>query len=278
MSKTKISIILDCFLITMAIFVMGFIWLNRYIKNAIYTFITCIFLSFFVFFILFKHFLKKFNLNSIKNKELKFADKCFSSLLLSDQSTSNTFFEKLLNAEHISKNFYKNENSYFYVNVKSVLTSKDFIDANEFYLEQQTDKPLCFLCKTFDTSFSELVSLSEIEYNVFSASDVFLLMKSKNQFPVIQEAQISRLDKLKKAKSKFLSTLSRKHFKSFFLSGMSLFLISIFVPFTSYYMIFGTVLLILSIICLFKKDMPQKSSYIHLSELINVNKEKNKDG
>ena len=279
MSKTKVSIILDSFFITTICFIVTFIWFNRYIKNAIWSFVICIFLSFLVFFTLFKHFLKKYNLASIKSKELKFADKCFMGLTFSDKKTLVSFFEKLLAAKCISDNIYSNTNSFFYVSIRSPLTSKNFIEANEFYLSQDSGKPLCFLCKTFDTSFSELLSLSEIHYSVFTSSDVFLLMKSKNLYPTIKEEKINRRERLKNAKSKFLSSLSRKHFKKFFLSGLSLIFISMFVPFTSYYTLFGTFLLILSIVCLTKKDIPQANTFNSLNNLASSNDFKeNKNG
>ena len=271
MTKTKLAIILDNFFITITLFVVLFLWINKYLKNAVLTFIICILLSFFIYFALFKHSLKKFNILFLKNKELKFAEKCFNSLLFSDSKSTIDYFEKLLNAKCIEKNIYKNDYSFFYVNVKSTLSSFDFIKANEFYLESKSDLPLCFLCQNHDTAFSELIAGSAVHYDVYPSNEVYLLMKSQNYYPVLKEEKPNKFAKLKLAKNKALGSLSRKHFKSFFLSGQSLILISIFFPFSSHYLFFGTLLLIFSIVCLFRKTSPDKNFKAELSSYVNLN-------
>ena len=133
MTKTKFSIILDSFFITFLVFIILYIWLNKYLKNAIYSFILCIFISFIIFFAIFKHFLKKFNIKNLKSKDLKFADKCFKSLLFSDNKSNVTFFEKLLEAKQISNNIYKNDFSFFYLSLPVSALAEVPCQHNLFY-------------------------------------------------------------------------------------------------------------------------------------------------
>jgi len=254
MTKTKLAIILDNIFISIISFIVLSLWLNKYIKNAIYSLIISIILSILLFIILFKHSLKKHNILTLKNKDLKFAEKCFEELLFTNQKSTISYFEKLLNASHIKNNIFSNEKSYFYVNVKLPLTNIDFVIANEFYLENDKGKPLIFICKNTDKSFDDLNNSSPISFNTYTSIELFSLMKETNIFPIDINTNKKSTLNIKKLRNKFSTSLNRKQFKNFLISGLSLIILSIFIPYSYYYLFFGSLLLIFSIICLFNKN------------------------
>ena len=78
-------------------------------------------------------------------------------------------------------------------------------------------------------------------------------MKNKNLYPVditIEQTKNKITPKLLIKKSK--NILEKIKFKNTFISGMSLIILSVFVPFSLYYLITGTILLILSLASLIR--------------------------
>ena len=134
------------------------------------------------------------------------------------------------------------------------MTSIDFVYANNFYLETDKKLPLCFIAESLSDEFIELAKESPIKYSIFFADDLFSIMKSKKIFP--KDIKIDENQKkyfFKSKKIKFIESLSKARFKDFFFTGLSLIVISIIVPYTLYYLISGTILLIFSFLCLIIK-------------------------
>lgn len=271
MIKTKLAIYIDTLFISLLSFFLLFVWTRRKIKSTALCLALCITISAIVFFLILKISLKSHNLDSIKSSDLKLAEKSFSALEYSSKKTSDEYFEKLLNSKLIKGKIFKSKNCYYYVSVKQNLDIGDFIDANEFFLETDKSIPLCFLCKNCSENFMNLINGSKEKYLVFSSSELFLLMKEKNFYPVADEpAKRNSIKVNMKAKGKkFLSNLTRSHFKDFFLSGLSLIIFSIFIPYSAHYIVFGSILMLLSIVSLFFKSTnqnKQKNSLVQFAK------------
>ena len=88
------------------------------------------------------------------------------------------------------------------------------------------------------------------------------IMSQKNLYP-IQKDTIKIIPYKTKFKNNIKTkceSVTSKHFKEFFFSGLSLLFLSLVVPFSNYYLITGTFLLIVSIISLFRKNTDTSSN------------------
>ena len=196
-------------------------------------------------------------------RDSKIADKSFAFLKYSSMQNYKTFFEKLLNLNHISKYFFENSTTIFYINLKTTTSDLDFQKANEYYLKTDQSKSLIFIIDTKTQDFESLILNSPLNYQLCTKAELFKLMKQTNTYPI----DISNYSKLKTLKLPNFS-LSKTKFKELFFSGISLLAISIVIPYTLYYLLTGTFLLTLSIICLFKKAPPATKQKQTLESLL----------
>lgn len=265
MYKSKLAILIDSLSATVIIFITIFFILRRYIKSAIFLIFCCIFASLLSFIAIFYCFLKKYKLNNLSFKESRHLENCLNSLKFSSSKTSINFFEKLLNIKYISSCFYENETSLFFINIKQSLSSNDFFEAIDKSYEYQ--KNLIFICEKYDDDFKNLLNSSKLDFKIFTFSQVYEIMKNKKLFPKEFE-NISFQTKLKNKFNTFTSTISKKHFKNYLFSGLSLLALSFFIPYSFYYSIVGLILLIFSILCLFKRNEKPIISKNSLSDYI----------
>lgn len=248
MIKTKLAVIIDTFIISITLTFLIFAWLKRYIKNAFFICFVCIFAFILLFIAIFKHFSKKHNLDKIKFKDIKIAENSFNFLKYCSLQNYENFFEKLLNSTHIISNIFESETHIFYINLKTITTDNDFKIANEYFCNCSKNKDLVFITDSTSTEFNTLLANSPTKFYLYTKPELFELMKDKNIFPINHKIP----SKLKSFKLPNL-TLSRARFKELFFSGLSLLIIAMIIPYTFYYLLIGSILLILSLISLFKK-------------------------
>lgn len=252
MTKTKLGVFFDTLFIVIIIAIILLFWINKYIKNAFLSLFICIFISFWLFIAIFKQNLKFNNLAKIKTHELKSINKFLEKLKFSHHKFYNSYFEKLLKVKNISGYIFENNEKIFYINIKTILSSHDFFTANEYQF--QTNKELHFINNSTDENFKKLLENSPTIFHNHNINELIELIKIKNFYPQPLTSSKSIKEKLKTTKSKFSNSLTRIRFKDYFFSGISLMIISAIAPYSFYYMIMGTILLIFSTICLFKKS------------------------
>lgn len=276
MIKNKFAVLFDSFFISLLISFIFYIWLSKYIKNAFFCYFSCILILILLFVVIFNNSLKKYNIKKINIKDIKFSSICFNSLINLNENELKEFYKNLFNVKEVNKNVYTNNNNYFYINLQRYLTDNDFLIANQFYLETDKNLPLIFIGIGFTQEFNNLLSISTNNYRTYESVDVYNLMKIKNMYPpnIKNFNEDNFKIKLNKTKTKFLNSLTKNKFKNFFLSGLSLIFISIFIPYSIYYQIFGTIFLILSIICLFDKSKISKTDKLTLDSLIKKDADK----
>ncbi len=256
MLKTKFAIILDTVIISLITFFISFIWINKYIKNAILSFILCTLISIAVFFAIFHIAIKKHKLKNLNNADLKKAELCFTKLTFLDEDKYKNYFENLFSCKFVDSNIFVNNNNIFYIETRRTLNAKDFIVANNYYLKNES-KSLYFICQTADTEFVKLLDNSPVKYELYIASDLYSAIKTSGLYPdnIMQTNNVTtKFNKVKTLKNKFISSITRNHFKDFFISGISLVTISLFIPYSIYYMVMGSLLLLLAIISIFIKN------------------------
>lgn len=266
MIKSKLAIFFDTLFLCLVVDVIIFVWINKLTKNAFFSILICNIISILLFYFIFLHFLKKHKLAKIKNSDIKKLEIILTNLAFSTNKKYNNFFERLLNAKHIDGYIFANEKSYFYINTKTALDATDFLIANNYYKSTKSNIPLCFIGSNFSESFNNMVNSSPTKYLCFKSSDLLSVIKNSN---TLNDYYVSNNTSLKlKIKSKIPLILSRKNFKSYFFSGLSLITFSLFIPYSIYYLVIGTLLLILSLLTLFSKKQIQNNSNTSLSDLI----------
>ena len=256
MIKSKLAIIIDSFFISLAIMLIIFLWLNRFIKNAILSVFFSIIISILAFIVVFKIFKKRQHLNISSNSNSKYIQNCMLYLQILDDESYIKFFERLLCATHISNFLFKVNNSYVYINIKYRVYDRDFITINNtLSCLSTTNMNIYFITQFYDESFQNLLKILPLEINTVSPNILTKIMEQKNIFPIPKEEKQKTSFKIQ-AKN-YVSKkviLSKKQFKHLFFSGLSLLFFSLFIPYSFLYLLTGSIMLIFSIFCLFKKN------------------------
>lgn len=263
MKKSKFALFIDSLFLSFSITFIIYLWLNKIYKNAnLVNFISIIVLI--LSFILFLFFFFKHNNKLIsKSNNEKFLNKCINSLILSSNLDYKNFICKLLNCSHIENYTYKLEDKIIYINIKTELSSNDYFNMQEIIFTNSIQATkLYFIYKTKNKSFDDIISISNYEIELISFEILAKLMTQKNIYPIKKESDTkhSLKNKIINNFKKRYQSITNKHFKEFFFSGLSLLFLSIIVPFSNYYLITGTILLIISIFSLFRKNIEQTSN------------------
>lgn len=263
MVKTKLALIFDSLFISFLISLTATVWIKRLIKNAnlFYFFLILILLlSFIIIFILL---LKRNDKKLFKNNHEKFLKDSLQFLIISNNNFYNNFLSSLIKCTHVQNFLFQKGNDFLYINLKTPLSAQDYFQAQELFLEHKKESSnLYFIYNIKDKSFDDVFIFSSLNAKLFASDIILKLMKEKNYFPVIKEEK-QKLGFKKKllnyAKSKS-SSITKSHFKEFLFSGLSLVVLSLIAPFSTLYLIIGTILISLSIISIFKKDIIPKET------------------
>jgi len=266
MNKSKLAILIDSCFATMLIFITLFFWFRKHIKSAFLLFFICILLSLLAFVIIFRYFIKKYNLNNITQKESKHLKNCLNFLKFSPNETTSAFFKNLLNSKQIKNHIFENDEFLFFINLRTPLNLNNFFEALDLHFSKH--KTIIFICEKFEDDFKALAESNFKNLQIFLPNDLYSLMKSTNLFPVNLESHKTFKQKINDKILLFLSTITKKHFKDYLFSGLSLLTISFFIPFSFYYAIAGTILIILSIICFLKPSASINKNKISLIDTI----------
>lgn len=257
MKKSKFALFFDSLFLSFSLSLIIYLWLNKLYKNAILVnlFSIMILLSSFVLFLYL--FFKHNNKSILKNNNEKFLNNCINSLILSPNEKYINFLSKLLNCSHINNFLFKLDDKFLYINIKTELNSNDYFLVQELLSNYSiSTNKLYFIYKSKNKSFDDLASISDYQIELISYDILIKVMSLKNIFPIQKETEtkVSFKSKLKNNIKAKCDSITSKHFKEFFFSGLSLLFLSLIVPFSNYYLITGTFLLIVSIISLFRKN------------------------
>lgn len=214
-----------------------------------FSFFIAILLSFFAIFIFFgikSRLEKKHNLN---NKHKQAAQNCALQLRFSDKKQVINYFEKLISKkEKVSK--YKN-----YLETKEAIFVPYFfvekICLNEFSkIYAQTihfSKTIIILSNSFDNNVYELVK--NIKNKKFCLLDNFATYeKYIKEYECYPNEVINTTKQKIKLKELFFFMLKKDKTKNYFFLGLVLIVSSFFVWFKIYYLVSGSILLLLAVI------------------------------
>ncbi len=257
MYKSKLAIFIDSIICTIITLLITYSWINRVLKNAFLSLFLANIVSLIVFICLILYFLKNQNKTKFSIKEKNLFDLSLDKIKYSSINFQIDYFCKLLNSTYINEKIYLNNNFYFYVNINQPLSSDDFFKINNYYLSNKLNKQLIIIALTANNDFMEIFNKSPTKYTLLLKQDLFELMKINNAFiPIEEKPQKNYFNKFKQ----LVKSLSKVKFINLFSSGVSLLLLSFFIPYSFLYLFIGTFLLVLSFINLFSKNKSPKTS------------------
>ena len=254
MSKYRIVNLIDKIFISVAIFLIIYAWINFYIRNLWTTFFLSLIFTFAVLFILFYFTEKKQNKLSLNKKNVDDMNKYFLAFRLSAKTKKIELLEKILSKT--TKTQVQNEKLYFFSKDKKNLailsthidkmTQSNLIELLDQNYEEDVDDFYIF-CNEINPNVNTKIFTNKTIHLIDKQTlykDYFL---KYNIFPDDSNLAkgITKLKFIDILKGMFTPNKAR----SYFFCGLILIFSSIILPYHIYYLIFGSMLLLFSIIC-----------------------------
>ena len=253
MSRFKIINLIDKLFVSLAIFLLVYAWINFYIRDLFTTFIVSLIISFALIFILY-YFLGKKDLkrNLSKEKKEKFFNTILAFKLLPAKEKEKIVFEIIEkeNATLLNKSkliFLKDEKKHkviFAMNIDRI-TENDLINIisdNTFEKFDYIDIICNDYVKNIRTSLMKETRIRLITTNVFYTDFI-------EKYGIVIDTSILDKSATKLKFKDILNGILAPHkSKSYFLCGLILIFSSIILPYHVYYLIFGTIFMLFSIL------------------------------
>jgi len=256
MTKYKVINLIDKIFISVAIFLFIFAWINFYTRNLWLTFILSLVFTFACLFLLFYFVNKKTKKNTAHKNELLEIDKCYFGFRLMSLNNQLHLLSTALKNQNTK---IENEMLTYTENNKKIgiyiatefetITENIFFNIASKFRDSDIDE-IQIICYSF-ASFNAML----FKNKTFVFIDKTKLYKSlflpNNVFPFFDDLNtIKKQIKLIDVLSKFFVPHKAK---SYFICGLILIFSSIILPYHFYYIIFGSMFLLFSIICKLKK-------------------------
>ncbi len=254
MSKFKIINLIDKLFVTITIFLIIFAWINFYIQNLWITFVLSLIFSSACVFVLYYFLDKSQQKENIKKDSISKINDNFLYFRLLSHEKKLSLLNSILSLDY-ETSIINSTLTYSSVNKKHLViiaTNLEKIDQNELInlLSEYSDIKIdCIdiICSDFDTN---------INTKIFKDKEINLVNKTKlyNEF-FKQHDLYPNSDNIDKSinKLKFIDILravfAPRKAKSYFFCGLILIFSSIILPYNTYYIIVGSMLLLFSIIC-----------------------------
>ena len=253
MKKISLAVIVDTLFISFCLFILSFAIIYCFLSRSA-SFILSLTITFsgglLSFYLLYQNFKK----SQISGEEKNFINDLLNQLCFNTDKENSLLIEKAISNLKIKHEKTKNGliviNDEFLVYPKITfegLKESDIIRAYNKLTNRQKAIIVYFKCseevKTFGKKFGGKILLTH-------ANSVCFLLKKGNALPQIK---IKLSLPKKEFREKLKGILTKKRAKNYFCIGLGFLLFSLFVPFKAYYIIFGSVTLILSVITYFLK-------------------------
>ena len=251
MSKFKIVNLIDKIFITVALFLLVFAWTNFYMRSLWISFIVATIISITLINIIYFFINKKqTEINDLKVNNEKIDD-MFLAFKLSSKEEKLNLLNKIYSIRHQTKIkkgvlFYEKDNKQH-----QIILATHFDKVNQKTLLNLLDEN----ATNVDCYDIICASGEYINPNIYTNKSILITNKEKLYKLFVETGVFPNIEILTKniSKPKFKDIL-RKFFvpeksKSYFFCGLILIFSSIILPYHYYYIVFGSVLLMFSIIC-----------------------------
>lgn len=253
MSKYKVINLFDKIFISVSVFLIIYSWINFFIRNLWTTFlltlIFCSSLLFLLFYFSNKHKLKKIN----HKKYLKDIEEKFLTFLLLSKNEKLGLLKSIIEINNDCKKInntliFEKDNQKQQIIIATdceKLTQFELVKA--LSLRQKSIEKLIVICCDFDSNLNTKF-LKNLEIKIVNKKSLYddYFCKQKS-FESLQD--LNSKSERKKFKEIIKNLFIPSKAKSYFLCGLILIFSSIILPYHFYYLIFGSTLLIFSIVC-----------------------------
>lgn len=254
MSKFKFVNIVDTLFLSVVTFFITFAWIQFFIKNLILSLICSAFITGAILFIILWFKSKK----TINNQHLSEQSHNLALFKIAIQTMSNlkltTTLKKLLPRTYQPKsckgdiNFIKDGTLYLITCCfDEKLTETKLLEiiklknaSNIIIICSNLNSDIEVISKAFKNKTIELISLDQL-FKIFNQKNIS-----------INTSHIDLSKHKVTLKQIFKNSLSRNKSKGYFISGLVLLFTSLIIPYKIYYVVFSSILFVLSIICRFK--------------------------
>lgn len=253
MSKFKVINLIDKVFITCSIFLIIYAWINFFLRDLWATFFLSLIFSFAVVFLLFYFFNKRNEKKHLSKQHIKDMEEKFLAFRLLTKLNQlkliKSIIEKTCECKKIKDSllfFHEGKN-------QQIMISTNKEKLTQFELEnliQNLEKNVSVLqiiCCEVETNINTKI-LKNLEVKIVTKNELYnKYFLPSNTFP-----DCSNLDtkiERKKFGEIMKNFLIPQKAKSYFLCGLILIFSSIILPYQTYYLIFGSTLLVLSVLC-----------------------------
>lgn len=257
MVKSKFAQFIDMILFIIGFSLISFAWINKYIKITWLSFIIVSLFSFIIAKLIWSKNTKKYNRAKLKNAELQYGEACINHLALHPDQTI-PLFKKIITESVKNGNFLCKNDNLYYFDYSSEKTTTEVITKILNKLKH-TKKQKCYL---FTSALTDKAS-KLLPQNIILVSDydAYLLMKERQIFP-IDKSESAKIKK-HRIKNAIFSAISKKKAKPYLFYGTLLILTSFIMPYSKFYIVIGTLLIVLALVCLCVKN--KESNKLNLS-------------
>ena len=256
MSKFFIVNLIDRLFVSICVFLTIFAWINFYTRDLWISFILGIIFSCACLFLLYYIISKKHEKKISTKKQIEKMDISYLAFRLLSNTEQLSFFAKLnkLTKFELKDGILTYEkNGKIYASIcetsLSVFTENDFLNIVKATKNMKADI-IEIICNKFENFNTKI--LKDKEFKLISKEKLFKdYFEKENIYPDASEIDTSIV------KPKFVDLLANMFLphksKSYFVCGLVLIFSSIILPYHTYYVVFGSMLLLFAIICKLKK-------------------------
>lgn len=276
--QTKISVFLNEVFKYVVVFFLLFAWINFYYHHFIASVMIAVLLSAIICYFLTTIYYKKQNKTITSNQDRKKMKELSTQFIFNDLSENLNFFNEVFKRKNIETKLGK-YNLILYPNTAHAILflpyfsleriSESIIVNTYKQLTETNTKKALICCNQANSQAKQLASsLKNAEIVIYEENDIYVhLLKPLNFYP---DKKIMFKENKNMNVKLFLNMLvNKRNTKHYFYGGILLLFTSLFIGFGNYYLIFSSVLFILSLLSFYSdKLFTKNSSTIKLEPII----------
>ena len=250
----KITKFFDRLMVSCAIFLILYAWINFYIRNLWTTFILAIIFSSAIVYVIYYLINKKQEKTQIKKDNIKEINLKFLAFKLSSIEEKVTLIKSILSLKYdvtIKNNeiFYQdgeNRHMLIFACEQSEINNNDILNLISKHNKKGINN-LDIVCDTFSSNINTNI-LKNLKVNLIDKTKLYdEFFQKSNLYPNSEnlDSKITKLSFVEILKNMFIP----RRAKSYFFCGLILIFSAIILPYFIYYLIMGTILLIFSVLC-----------------------------
>ena len=251
MKYFKISIVIDGLFVLLTTFLIAFVILNSYF-NKTFAFIMALLIGVVIFLFLYFLLIRKNSAKLLKKQEEKNMENVLCQLAMNSKSQNTVLFERAFTKLNIS--YVKRKEGIFLTDSKAlVLLEFRFdgfskADVVRAYNKIDKNEKVYILSNNFSQEIRDFAERFNKKVVLISNKNVYNFLVKADSLPKITLV-------LEKAKTPIKLILkeffTKKRARGYFAVGLVTLLFSLVVPFKVYYVVFGSILLLISLVCRF---------------------------